>query len=110
MASHSLHRDALTSVKWQGQISLTHVNQQGVRLGGVLSADLFKVFNNGTLYRIGDSGKGATIGNIGLQAPTCADDMTLLTNTSCGLQSLIHVCDDTSTIDGYINQEVKASS
>lgn len=104
----SLHRDSLTSVKWQGQISSTYVNQQGVRQGGILSADLFKVYNNGTLYRIDSSGKGATIGEIGVQAPTCADDMSLLSNSSCGLQSLIHICDDTSKMDGYINQEVKS--
>ena len=30
----SLHRDSLTAVKWQGQISPTYVNQQGVRQGG----------------------------------------------------------------------------
>ena len=33
--------------------------------------------------------------------------MTMLSNTSSGLQSLIHICDDAST-DGYINQEVKS--
>lgn len=104
----SLHRDSLTSVKWQGQISPTYVNQQGVRQGGVLSADLFKVYNNGTLERIEDSGKGATIGEIGVQAPTCADDVTAMSNTSCGLQSLIYICDDTSKMDGYVNQEVKS--
>ena len=87
----SLYRDSLTSVRWQGQISPTFVNQQGVRQGGVLGADLFKIYNNGTLCRIDDSGKGATIVQIGLPAPMCADDMAMLSNTSCGLQSLIHM-------------------
>ena len=104
----SLHRDSLTSVKWQGQISPTYVNQQGVRQGSVLSADLYKVYNNGTLERIEDSGKGATIGEIGIQAPTCADDLTVLSNTSSGLQSVLYICDDTSQMDGYVNQEVKS--
>ena len=104
----SLHKDSLTSVKWQGQISPTYVNQKGVRQGGILSADLFKVYNNGTLERIDDSGDGATIGNVGVQAPTCADDLTVMSNTANGLQSLIYICDDTSQMDGYENQEVKS--
>ena len=45
MASHSFHRDTLTSVKWQRQISPTYVEKQEVRQGGVLSTDLFKVYN-----------------------------------------------------------------
>ena len=104
----SLHKDSLTSVKWQGQISPTYVNQKGVRQGGILSADLFKVYNNGTLERIDDSGDGATIGDVGVQAPTCADDLTVMSNTVNGLQSLIYICDDTSQMDGYENQEVKS--
>ena len=104
----SLNGDSLTSVKWQGQISPTFVNQQGIRKGGVLSAELFKVYNNGTLYRIDDSGKGATIGKIGLPAPACADDMIMPSNTFCGLQSLIHICDNASKMDGYISQDVKS--
>ena len=99
--------ESITS-KRQGQISPTYVNQQGVRQGGVLSADLFKVYNNGTLERIEDSGKGATIGQFGVQAPACADDVTVMSNTSSGLQSLIYICDDTSQMDGYVNQEVKS--
>ena len=84
------------------------MNQKGVRQGGILSANLFKVYNNGTLERIDDSGDGATIGDVGVQAPTCADDLTVMNNTANGLQSLVYICDDTSQMDGYENQEVKS--
>ena len=56
---NSLHHNSQTAVKWQGQLSSTYTNQQGVRQGGVLSADLFKVYDNGLLDRIQISGKGA---------------------------------------------------
>ena len=69
---------------------------------------MFKVYNNGTLERIDDSGDGATIGDVGVQAPTCADDLTAMSNTANGLQSLIYIGDDTSQMDGYENQEVKS--
>ncbi|MCG7875776.1 MAG: reverse transcriptase domain-containing protein [Candidatus Thiodiazotropha endolucinida] len=104
----SLHRNSSTSVKWGGKLSQPYVNQQGVRQGGVLSADLFKVYDDGLLHRIGNSEKGAFIGDIGVQSPTCADDMTFLSNTASGLQSLIRMSDDSSRMDGYILQEVKS--
>ena len=105
---NSLHHNSLTSVKWQGELSPTYVNQQGVRQGGVLSADLYKVYNNGTLDRIVDSGKGATITSIGIPAPTCAGDMTLMSDDSCGLQFMIDICKDSSELDGYTLQEIKS--
>ena len=62
----------------------------------------------GSLERYEDSGKGATIGEIGIQVPTCADDVTVLSNTSSGLQTLVYICVDTSQMDDYVNQEVKS--
>ena len=89
------------------ELSSTNINQQGVCQGGVLSADLFKFYNNGLLDRIQISGKGARIGGIGIQAPTCADDMTILTNDASSLQLLVDICKDSSDMDGYILQEIK---
>ena len=54
---NSLHQESLTSVKWQGQLSKSYVNEQGVRQGGVLSTDLFKVYDNGLLDRVQHSGR-----------------------------------------------------
>ena len=81
---NSLHQDSLTSIKWLGELSPTYVNQQGVRQGGVLSADMYKVYNNDSLDRIVESGKGASIGSIRIPAPTCADDVTVMSEEPCG--------------------------
>ena len=105
---NSLHHNSQTAVKWQGQLSSTYTNQQGFRQGGVLSADLFKVYDNGLLDRIQISGKGAKIGDIGIQAPACADDVTVLTNDAYSLQFIVNICKDSSEKDGYILQEVKS--
>lgn len=105
---NSLHQNSMTSVKWQGELSPAYVNQQGVRQGGVLSADLYKMYNNGAIDRIVDSGKGAFIGDIRIPAPTCADDMTLMSNDSCELQYIINISKDCSELDGYTLQEIKS--
>ena len=105
---NSLHQESLTSVKWQGQLSESYVNEQGVRQGGVLSTDLFKVYDNGLLDRVQYSGRGAKIGKIGIEAPACADDTTYLSNDAESLQFLINISKDSSDMDGYILQEIKS--
>ena len=77
---NSLHQESLTSVKWQGQLSESYVNKQEVQQGGVLSTDLFKVYDNGLLDRVQHSGRGAKIEKIGIEAPACADDTKYLSN------------------------------
>ena len=80
LSINSLHQESLTSVKWQGQLSESYVNEQEVRQGGVLSTDLFKVHDNGLLDRVQHFGRGAKIGKIVIEAPACADDPTYLSN------------------------------
>ena len=91
---NSLHRESMTSVKWKGELSEPYVNQQGVRQGGVLNADLYKVYNNDQLDRLQNSGKGSCIGGIRMQAPACADDVTVLSKNTNDLQFLVNICDD----------------
>jgi hypothetical protein len=46
--------------------------------GGVLSADLYKLYINPLLNFPDDSGLGGKIGNINVCAPTCADDVAFI--------------------------------
>ena len=86
---NSLHQDAQSAAKWQGQISeKLHVGQ-GVRQGGILRTDLHKVYNNRLLDRLERTAIGARIGNVCYVAPTCADDVALarlvMINQCCSL-------------------------
>ena len=74
----------------------------------MLTTDLFKVYNNGLLDRVQQSGRGANIGKIGIEAPVCADDKTYLTNDAESLQFLINISKDSSDMGGYILQEIKS--
>ncbi|MCG8046395.1 MAG: reverse transcriptase domain-containing protein, partial [Candidatus Thiodiazotropha endolucinida] len=105
---NSLHHNSLTAVKWKGELSSTFVNCQGVRQGGVLSADLYKLYNNPLLDRIKSLGIGARIGDIDIQAPTCADDLTVLSNNPYDLQLLFNVCKDFSNMEGYVLHDLKS--
>ena len=92
----------MTSVKWQGEMLPVFINQQEVRQGGVLSAGLYMLFIYDLLDRLEATGKGAKIGNIDISVPTCADDVTKLSNDSEGLQFLISLCKDSSNLNGYV--------
>jgi hypothetical protein len=50
------------------------------RQGGALSADLYKVYIHSLLDILSNSGLGGKIGDINCCAPTCADDVALISN------------------------------
>ena len=105
---YSLHSNAVSAVKWEGGMSQTFQVQQGVRQGGILSADLYKLYVNDLLDRMLDSGIGGHIGDIPCNAPTCADDMTNLSETEMELQSLCDIAYDYSLMERYSLQPTKS--
>ena len=104
----SLHEDAVSSVKWEGGRSSEFHITQGVRQGGILSADLYKLYVNDLLYRIQDTGIGGFVGDINCSAPTCADDMSNLSNTIDELQVLCNIAVDYSHMERYSLQPTKS--
>ena len=106
--THSLHSQAQSVVKWQGNYSQPLEVKQGVRQGGILSTDLFKVHGNPLLDRIQESGRGCYVGEICCAAPTCADDMLVLTDEEVAMQSLLNMAVDNSILEKYLLQPVKS--
>ena len=106
---HSLHSSAESVVKWQGNCSKPFKVRQGVRQGGILSTDLFKIHSNPLLDRIEDTGRGCYVGEICCAGPTCADDMLLLADEEEVLQFLLHIAVDNSILEKYLLQPVKSA-
>ena len=82
--------------------------EQGVRQSGILSTDLFKVYNDGLLDRLTIAENATRIGPIICVAPTCADDCTVGADGPGILQSLLDIGVDHSKIERYILQPVKS--
>jgi hypothetical protein len=78
LLKNHLSKGAETSVKWKGTAMDPFAVSKGVRQGGVLSTDLYKLYINPLLDQIEDSGIGMQIGTIPCSAPTCADDVSLI--------------------------------
>jgi hypothetical protein len=104
-----IHTNARSAVKWNGSLSEPFNIEQGVRQGGLLSTDLYKVYVNDLLYRLEETGVGARIGAVQCVSPTCADDITVLTHDQESLQTLLDTAVEYSQRERYILQPTKSA-
>ena len=74
----SLHHNAESCIKWAGSTFHCFKVGTGVRQGGILSTDLYKLYINPLLDRLQDVGIGLKIGNINVNNTGCADDIAVL--------------------------------
>ena len=105
---YSLHSNAQTVVRWMGQTSKSFYIHKGVRQGGILSTDMYKIYLNPSLNRMSETGEGGKIGEIDCTAPTAADDTAPVTNEPVSLQTLVGTSDDFSRMERYVLQPEKS--
>ena len=97
----SLYDSMTSQVKWSNLLSRSILELQGVRQGGIPSTELFKARCNDLLEVLSTSGLGYSIGSVDVSAPTCADDMTLLSDKAINLQSMINLAAVDSNRERY---------
>ena len=103
---NSLYQDTRSAVKWRGEISKHFRVEQGVRQGGILRTDFYKVYNDGLLDRLQKQKKRHKNWTCHLCA--CADDTVVGADCSEVLQSLLDIGVDYSKMERYIPQPVKS--
>ena len=89
-----LYQGLTSTVKWQGDISLSFSINQGVRQGGVLSTHLYKQYINELLNDLENHNIGISIGNTYAGCPTCADDIVLLSLNNSDMQEMLDIVYD----------------
>ncbi|CAG2195543.1 unnamed protein product [Mytilus edulis] len=104
----SLHQNAASTIKWGGNISECFPVSLGVRQGGILSTDLYKLYVNPLLDRLENSNLGIRIGNITCNASACADDIALMSTKEDDTQVLINMAHDFAYMEGYELQPKKS--
>ena len=87
---NEIHIDSHSAINWNDNVSRKFEIKQGVKQGGLLSADLFKVYSNDTFETLNNTNLGGTIGNIKVCAPGCADDVAVQSNNPHDLQILVN--------------------
>ena len=105
---HSLHQEAESVVKWGGACSEAFRISQGVRQGGILSTDLYKLYGNDELDRLDKPGLGCHVGEISCVAPACADDITVGAEDKRSLQYLVNIGVDFSCMERFFLQPVRS--
>ena len=80
----------MMAINWNGNVSRKFEIKQGVKQGGLLSADLFKLYSNDTFETLNNTNVGGTIGDIIVCVPGCADDVAVQSNNPHDLQMLVN--------------------
>ncbi|VDI23993.1 Hypothetical predicted protein [Mytilus galloprovincialis] len=86
-----LYTDLESKVKWMGDISDSFNIKQGIRQGGILSTHLYKLYVQDLLEELKNNSIGFQLGNIYIGAPTCADDIALLSSDSSEMQLMLDI-------------------
>ena len=87
----NLYRGMTVKVKWEDNQTEPIDMLQGIQQGAKLSTSLYKCYNNAILDSILNSGLGCHIGNIPVSAPTCADDIAILANSTEEAQQILDI-------------------
>jgi hypothetical protein len=90
-----------SSVKWGGEQSNSFEEQQGVRQGGILSPDLYKICINPLLRDLESTSVGFHIGSTYVGVPTCADDMTVIASNPTELQTMVNISETYANKERY---------
>ena len=100
-AVRNLYEGTTSKVKWRGLVSKPFSIAQGVRQGGILSPDLYKLYINDLLKTYEKHPSSLRIGTTCVGSPTVADDVCLLSGTATGLQVMLNEAHHYSSRERY---------
>jgi hypothetical protein len=87
----NMHREMTTQVNWDNHLSENIYVNQSIQQGAKLSTSLYKCYNNAILDSVTEGGLGSHLGTISIATPSCADDILILANSECELQSIMDI-------------------
>ena len=86
------YRHQVMFVRWGSSLSTGFQVINGESQGGVLSPLLFNVYINDLSIRLSEIGIGGSIGSKFVNHMIYADDLSVISLSSSGLQSLLNIC------------------
>ena len=98
---NAIYKDMTTQVKLDGKLGEEFKVLQGTRQGSVLSPALYKTYINDLLKFLEENGIGAHIGDLYIATPSVADDVSLLSNNTDELQTMLDVTGNYANMERY---------
>ena len=105
-----LHDGITSTVKWQGDTSLSFSIDQGGRQGECLSTHLYEQYINEILSELEKHSMGISIGNTYAGCPSCADDIVLLSNDQNEMQEMLSTVYDYSSDHRFLIHPIKSNT
>lgn len=103
-----LHSNTRAAIKWNNCVSDQYQIYQGVKQGGLLSADLYKIYIEDLLTLFENTHIGCKIGDINVNSVACADDIALISENRHDLQLLLNYSEMYSSLHHYTLQPQKS--
>ncbi|CAG2225506.1 unnamed protein product [Mytilus edulis] len=103
-----IHKNTESRIKWSTEISEKFSVLQGVKQGGLLSADLYKVHIEDLLNTFENTTSGCEIGETFINAVACADDVAIVSENPHELQYLVNIAAQYSEDHHYLLQPQKS--
>ncbi|XP_063427215.1 uncharacterized protein LOC134710750 [Mytilus trossulus] len=103
-----IHKNTESRIKWSTEISEKISVLQGVKQGGLLSADLYKIYIEDLLNTFENTTSGCEIGETLINAVACADDVAIVSENPHELQYLVNIAAQYSEDHHYLLQPLKS--
>ena len=87
----NMYQNMTSKVKWDGKTSKEFKIEQGTRQGGLCSTDDYITYLHEGICKLVESPIGFHIGTTCIAAPTCADDIIIMTTDQVKLQTLLSI-------------------
>jgi hypothetical protein len=103
-----MYGEITARVKHSGELSRLITEKQGIRQGGLTSAEAFKAKSNSFLNSVRCHPDSFRIGSIPVGIPTVADDNCLIANSKTAAQTLIYIAEKDAARDRYLFSTTKS--